>query len=69
VTGLTVTGDAVWALSSLGLVRVDPTQDRVAAIAPDPELRRARLVAADGDAVWTSGWSSVSRIDPSLVTP
>jgi hypothetical protein len=69
VTGLAVTGDAVWALSSLGLVRVDPARDRVAAIAPDPELRRARLVAADDGAVWTSGWSSVSRTDPELVTP
>jgi DNA-binding beta-propeller fold protein YncE len=69
VTGLAVTGDAVWALSSLGLVRVDPAQDRVAAIDPDPVLRRARLVAADDAAVWTSGWSSVSRIDPGLVTP
>jgi hypothetical protein len=69
VTGLAVTGDAVWALSSLGLIRIDPTQDRVAAIAPDPDLRHARLVAADGDAVWASGWSSVSRIDPGRVTP
>jgi DNA-binding beta-propeller fold protein YncE len=69
VTGLAVTGDAVWALSSLGLVRVDPAQDRVEAIAPDPDLRRARLVAADDAAVWTSGWSSVSRIDPELVSP
>jgi hypothetical protein len=69
VTGLAVTGDVVWALSSLGLVRVDPARDRVAAIAPDPDLRRARLVAVDAAAVWTSGWSSVSRIDPDLVTP
>ena len=38
------------------------------ATAPDPDLRRARPAAAD-DAVWTSGWSSVSRIDPGLVTP
>jgi DNA-binding beta-propeller fold protein YncE len=69
VTGLAVTGDTVWALSSLGLVRVDAARDRVAAINPDPDLRRARLVAADGDDVWTSGWSSVSRINPDLVTP
>jgi hypothetical protein len=69
VTGLAVTGDTVWALSSLGLVRVDPAQDRVAAIDPDPDLRRARLVAADDAAVWASGWSSVSRIDPELVSP
>jgi hypothetical protein len=41
----------------------------VAAVAPDPELRRARFVAADARAVWTAGWSSVSRIDPDLVTP
>ena len=69
VTTLAVTGDAVWALSSLGLIRVDPAQDRVVAIDPDPDLRRARFVAADAAAVWTSGWSSVSRIDPDLVTP
>jgi hypothetical protein len=69
VTTLAVTGDAVWALSSLGLVRVDPAKDRVAAISPDPDLGRARFVAADAAAVWTSGWSSVSRVDPDLVTP
>ena len=69
VTGLAVAGDTVWALSSLGLVRVDAAHDRVAAIAPDADLRRARLVAADDDALWTSGWNSVSRIDPGLVTP
>ena len=69
VTTLAVTGDTVWALSSLGLVRVDPTEDRVAATDPSPELRRARLIAADAKAVWTAGWSSVSRIDPDLVGP
>jgi hypothetical protein len=69
VTTLTVSGDTVWALSSLGLVRVDATEDRVTAVDPDPDLRRARFVAADAAAVWTSGWSSVSRIDPDLVTP
>ena len=68
VTTLAVTGDAVWALSSLGLVRVDPAQDRVTAVEPDPDLRRARLVAADATAVWTAGWSSVSRVDPDRVT-
>jgi virginiamycin B lyase len=69
VTTLAVTGDTVWALSSLGLVRVDATGDRVTAIDPSPALRRARLVAADAKAVWTAGWSSVSRIDPDLVGP
>jgi hypothetical protein len=39
------------------------------ATAADPDLRRARLVAAGAGAVWTAGWSSVSRIDPDLVTP
>lgn len=66
-TTLAVTRNTVWALSSLGLVRVDPAKDRVAAIDPSTELRRARLVAADAKAVWTAGWSSVSRIDPDLV--
>lgn len=69
VTTLAVTGDAVWALSPLGLVRVDPAEDRVAAIDPSPDLRRARHVAADADALWTAGWNSVSRIDPDLVVP
>jgi DNA-binding beta-propeller fold protein YncE len=69
VTTLAVTGDTVWALSSLGLVRVDPAEDRVAAIDLSPDLRRARLVAADADALWTAGWNSVSRIDPDLVVP
>jgi YVTN family beta-propeller protein len=68
-TTLAVTGDAVWALSSLGLLRIDPAQDRVVAVAPDPDLRRARLLAAGAGAVWTAAWSSVSRIDPELVTP
>jgi hypothetical protein len=69
VTTLAVTGHDVWALSSLGLVRVDPARDRVVAIEPGPDLRRARLLAADASAVWTAGWSSVSRIDPALVKP
>jgi YVTN family beta-propeller protein len=69
VTTLTVTRDAVWALSSRGLVRIDPAGDRVVATTADPDLRGARLVAAGTGAVWTAGWSSVSRIDPDLVTP
>jgi hypothetical protein len=69
VTTLAVTGHDVWALSSLGLVRVDPAQDRVTAIESGPDLRRGRLLAADASAVWTAGWSSVSRIDPALVKP
>jgi hypothetical protein len=69
VTTLAVTGDAVWGLSSMGLVRVDPAHDRVVAVAPDPDLRRARFVAADPGVVWTAGWSSVSRVDPDLMTP
>ena len=68
-TTLATTGDAVWALSSLGLLRIDPARDRVVAVAPDPDLRRARLLAAGAGAVWTAAWSSVSRIDPDLVTP
>ena len=68
-TTLAVAGDDVWALSSLGLLRIDPARDRVVATASDPDLRRARLVAAGAGAVWTFGWSSVLRIDPSLVTP
>jgi hypothetical protein len=67
-TTLTVAGDDVWALSSLGLLRIDPARDRVVATASEPDLRRARLVAAGAGAVWTAGWSSVSRIDPALVT-
>jgi hypothetical protein len=69
VTTVAATGDAVWALSSLGLVRLDPGRDRVAAVATDPELRRARFVAAGAGAVWTAAWSSVSRIDPDRVRP
>ena len=68
-TTLAVAGDDVWALSSLGLLRIDAARDRVVATAGDPDLRRARLVAAGAGAVWTAGWSSVSRIDPALVTP
>jgi len=68
-TTLAAAGDDVWALSSLGLLRIDPARDRVAATASDPDLRRARLVAAGAGAVWTAGWSSVFRIDPALVTP
>jgi virginiamycin B lyase len=68
-TTLAVAGDDVWVLSSLGLLRIDPARNRVAATASDLDLRRARLVAAGAGAVWTAGWSSVSRIDPALVTP
>jgi hypothetical protein len=68
-TTLAVATDDVWALSSLGLLRIDPARDRVVATASDPDLRRARLVAAGAGAVWTAGWSSVFRVDPALVTP
>jgi len=67
-TTLAVAGDDVWALSSLGLLRIDPARDRVVATASDPDLHRARLVAAGAGAVWAAGWSSVLRIDPALVT-
>ena len=69
VTTLAVTGEAVWGLSSMGLVRVDPAHDRVVAVASDPDLRGARFVAAGAGVVWTAGWSSVSRVDPDLMTP
>jgi virginiamycin B lyase len=69
-TTVTVTRGAVWVISSLGLVRIDPATDQVVAIAPDPDLRRARLVTTTGPgAVWTADWNSVSRIDPDLVRP
>jgi DNA-binding beta-propeller fold protein YncE len=68
-TTLTVTRDDVWALSSRGLLRIDPADDRVVATASDADLRESRLVAVGAGAVWTAGWSSVSRIDPDLVTP
>jgi DNA-binding beta-propeller fold protein YncE len=69
-TTLTVTRDAVWVLSSRGLLRIDPAQDRVVATASHPDLRGARLVTTTGSgAVWTADWHSVSRIDPDLVTP
>jgi hypothetical protein len=68
-TTVAVTGDDVWALSSLGLLRIDPARDRVVATASDPDLRRARFVAAGAGAVWAAGWSSVSRVDPDLVAP
>ena len=68
-TTLAVTRDAVWVLSSRGLLRVDPARDRVVATATDPDLRRARLVAAGGGAVWTAAWNSISRVDPALVRP
>jgi hypothetical protein len=41
----------------------------VVAVDPDPDLRRARLVAADTDALWTAAWSSISRVDPDLLRP
>jgi len=68
-TTVAVAGDDVWALSSLGLLRIDPARDRVVATASDPDLRRARFVAAGAGAVWAAGWSSVSRVDPDLVAP
>jgi YVTN family beta-propeller protein len=68
-TTLAVARDAVWVISSLGLLRVDPATDQVVATASDPDLRRARLVATTAGAVWTAAWNSVARIDPDLVAP
>jgi DNA-binding beta-propeller fold protein YncE len=68
-TTLAATGDAVWVVSSIGLLRVDPAKDRVVASTSDPGLRRTRLVAAGAGAVWTAGWSTIARIDPDLVAP
>ena len=68
-TTLAVTRDAVWVISSLGLLRVDPATDQVVATASDPDLRRARLVATTAGAVWAAAWNSVARIDPDLIAP
>jgi uncharacterized protein DUF6923 len=68
-TTLAVASDAVWVISSLGLLRVDPAHDRVVASAPGADLRRAQLITAGSGAVWTAAWNSVSRIDPDRVAP
>jgi hypothetical protein len=68
-TALAVGHGAVWAVSSDGLLRIDPDDHRVTVAVPAAELRLTLLVATGGDAVWAAGWNSVTRIDPARVGP
>jgi virginiamycin B lyase len=68
-TTLAVAGDAVWVVSSLGLLRIDPARNQVVATASDPGLRRSLLIATGAGAVWTAALNSVNRIDPDLIAP
>jgi hypothetical protein len=68
-TALAVGHGAVWAVSSSGLLRIDPDDHRVTVAVPQAELRLTLLVATGADAVWAAGWNSVARIDPAKVGP
>jgi virginiamycin B lyase len=68
-TNLSVGQGAVWVVSSRGLLRIDPGDQRVVTAVPAAELRLTLLVTTGGGAVWAAGWNSVARIDPARVAP
>jgi hypothetical protein len=67
VTALTVGAHAVWAVGPQGIMRIDPSRNRVTALLPATELGGVLMVTAAAGWLWAGGADSIAKIDPKRV--
>jgi hypothetical protein len=64
VTALTVGSNAVWAVGPRGILRLDPSSNRVTAMLPATELNGVLMVTTGGDWLWAGGAGMLAKVDP-----
>ncbi|HZD00797.1 MAG TPA: hypothetical protein VFA46_11605 [Actinomycetes bacterium] len=64
VTALTVGNGAVWAVGPRGILRIDPTRNRVTATLPATELHGVLMVTTGAGWLWAGGADLVAKVDP-----
>jgi hypothetical protein len=64
VTALTVGDNAVWAVGPQGILRLDPSSNRVIAMLPATELSGVLMVTTGAGWLWAGGAGALAKIDP-----
>jgi hypothetical protein len=67
VTALTVGNDVVWAVGPQGIMRIDPSRNRVTAMLPATELSGVLTVATGAGWLWAGSADSIAKVDPKRV--
>jgi hypothetical protein len=67
-TALTAGDNAVWAVGPHGILRIDPSRNRVTASLPASELNGILMVAAGAGWLWAGGADTIAKVDPKRVS-
>jgi DNA-binding beta-propeller fold protein YncE len=68
VTALTAGENAVWAVGPHGILRIDPSRNRVTASLPASELSGVLMVTAGAGWLWAGGADTIAKVDPRRVS-
>jgi hypothetical protein len=67
VTALTVGDGVVWAVGPQGILRIDPSRNRIAATLPAKELNGVLMVTTGAGWLWAGGADLVAKVDPKRI--